>query len=555
MALETLVLVLILGLLLRLLATTRPDSDQWGVAMRIENQRRHRWIRYELPDSVTDGYLAYPQLVHFIASRFPRERGSIVAFGFTVLPDLILGVAVYVAVSWMLAGEGLADERGEYASLATLLFLTMPILMPGNARTGATNGRALGLFVATAYFLCVGAALQGAGLLWLIPASAIAMIVFLISFFGMQTVVFFSIMLSLFSGSLIPIVPMALAVGIGLASPDLGLRAVLIGKVSHFRWYLRNKEGTRPGRRNLIRNALEIPRALRTDWTRFRALVLSDAPLVIAAYSLPPAWLLLSLSRSEGFAAVVGSSPALSFCLLMIACSSLLFLLTSTGPGTVCGEAERYFEYSSPMLCVATVVVGARLGVVSANHLLLLVLLQGCIIAALYIIKDSTFGDRMRLGLTPSGDLLELVKFLKDLPGEVRVATVPIKLPDLLSVHTSDEAVPRIKYYHRLLTDPRNVLGGFKDFEEDAEDLHCFRGTPDELARKYDLNKIVVDRRVTSKHPGEFVRELSRLEPSFCNRKYAVYDVGVERAESGCESRTGSTHSGMISASTSSTSP
>jgi len=517
---------LLLGGSVRLLALGRINSDQWGVRGKIERQRPHRWVSYAMPDSVVPGIRPYPFLVHFLASRLPPSWSSLAAFAMTVVPDLVLAAGVYGAVTWGLARQGLGSAGAtDLAALgATLVFLSLPGLVPGNARTGATNGRALGLLWCTGCLVCVGLAATGAGDAWLLAASLLAALATLTSYFAMQTLFLFAGPLALLTWDVRPLVPPAAVVTAACLLPRLGLREVLLGKINHFIWYARNPEGTVVERRNLLRNALELPGALWRDPERARALLLTDAPLWIAAWSFPPLGWLCAWGLSGGLPGGGPLAPEVRFGLAWVAASALCFVATSTGRGTILGEAERYFEYASPALCVLLAWVGVGRGWLAPPDLLGMALLQGSLVAAAYLVMDRTFVPRLRFGLAPSREVDELVEFLRGLPGSPRVGTLPIKLSDLLFVHTSTGTHPRIRYYHRFVMRPGAGLDGYRDYERDAEELQVFRGPPERIARRYGLDTLVADRRyLATKADTDFAKGLAQRVPVFENAKYAVY--------------------------------
>ncbi len=518
--------VLTLGLMLRLLAIARPNSDQWRVRGYIERQRPRRWISFEVPDSVLPGTRPYPQLVHYLASRFPAPLSTLAAFAMTVLPDVVIAGGVYAAIILELQSlQGISSQAGhEFGLAGSILFLTLPGLVPGESRMCATNGRAFGLLFATAYFCCVAAALQGSPLFWLPIATAIAMLVFLTSQFGMQTVVFFSLLLALFHRDAVPLVPVVATIGIGFLLPSIGIRDIVIGKLNHFIWYNRNREGTLPAARKALPNVVAFFRALRSDPGRAKKLFLTDSPIIIAVYSIPPLWVLLAATARFGSHELASVSPTTHFSMMMVLASGCLFVLTCHERLSIFGQAERYFEYAAPMICVCLAVVGASHGVITAQGMFLLAIAQGCVIALLYLLMDQSFVHRMKWGLANSPEVTELTSFLKDLPGEVRAATLPIKLPDLLFVHTSEGDRRKVKYYHRLVLEPDKRVEGYRRFEVDAEELQVFRGPPQEIAGKYDINTVIADTRwMKMKEENEFVRGLRELQPVFANQNYQVY--------------------------------
>lgn len=520
-----LVLALALGLMIRLAVALRATTDQWGVRTKIQKQRKGAWLSYEMPDSLIQGVFPYPMLFYFVVAWFPKSMWSIAAVVLNVVSDLVIGAAVFVATMVLMRESSTvaSTEIHRYAFLAALLLLTLPALVPVTSRVRACNGRAPGLVVTTVYFCCIAISIEADSPVWLLPAVVAGAAAFLTSFFAMQTVVFFSALLSLFYLHWAPLAPVAAVVGIGFLFPRLGLRDVIIFKVNHFIWYLRNRSRTVVGRRSILRSTFLLFVSLFRDRSRSARLFLRDAPLVIGVYSVLPIWVLVAVVADQGLAPVIGFSPAIKFCLLMVLCSTCAFALTATGPLTVFGQAERYYEYSAPMLCVSCVVLATEYDVMSYHGLLLLVVAQAGVIGLIQLMSSPQLKRRLRKGLDDGPEVKELVEFLERIPGEVRAATLPIKLPILLSAYTGNAPDSRIKYYYRFILNPERKLDGFQYFEDDMATVDLFGGTPQALAAKYNLNTMIVESRMLKNPDNDFACELKKLTPVFSNATYQVF--------------------------------
>lgn len=528
-----LLLALALGLLIRLIVSMRTSSDDWGTGTKIAKHRGKRWLNYEMPDSLVAGIFPYPMLLHFLISRLPKSRWALASLVVNVGSDLVVGVAVGAVVMFGLDwGEAAGRSPHRYAFLGCLLFLTLPVLIPVTSRMRAGNGRAPGLVLTTVYFCCVALSIEQASVLWLVPAAVAAGAAFLTSFFAGQTLVFFSLLLSLFYLHWAPLVPVTAALAIGLLVPKIGIRDVVVFKVNHFIWYHRNRDkGTTAANRNLLGNVVAFSVSLITNRARASRLFLREAPLLIAVYSVPPIWFLVAALANLGVGETMGLSPIMKFCLLMVLCSTIAFLLTATGPLTIFGQAERYYEYSAPMLCVAVALLGVEAGFVSTHGILLLVIGQLAVVFLIHFMSSGRHQRGLAGRLDDSPELRELVEFLKQIPGEVRAATLPIKLPILLSAHTGNDRNSSIKYYYRFILNRDRKLDGFRYFEQDTERWDLFRSTPAELAAKYDLNTMIIETRFLNNRTSKFVGELRQLEPEFSNSSYQVFRLDVPRVK------------------------
>ena len=222
------------------------------------------------------------------------------------------------------------------------------------------------------------------------------------------------------------------------------------------------------------------------------------------------------------------ANPALRFFSVLVLCSLAMLVITSIGVFRVLGEAERYLEYSSPMLVVVAVVYCLVSASVSLSIVLPMIVTQLSIVFFIHLFASSNrLKKLLHFQHAALDEFTGVVDFLKQLPGEVRVATLPIKLPRLLSIHTDGHNAGRIKYYYRFIVDRDAEIDGFKRFDEETTNADVFAGHPRVLKEKYGIEYVVADRGfVETVEHSEFVKSLVQSGPIFRSDRYDYGQFG-----------------------------
>lgn len=520
-------LVLVFGLLLRLPQSLSSGSDQWGVYVKIRKHAGQRWLRYDMPDSVIPGIFPYPMLVHYLISRFPERHWKTICLLINQGADILTAVPVYLLLRSLLAATAQTNGGAIHAALAgTLLYLTTPILFPVTSRLKSTNGRCFGMMLSTAYFLLLYPAMFQGSYAAGAACVALAVLTYLSSFFAMQTVIFYSVGLAARYLNWMPLAVIALSLVLSFAFPGLGTRDTLIFKVNHFICYAHNahKNTTATGR-NLFLNAFRFFAVFGRDRTEAFTLFFRTSPLLIGLYSFPSFWFLAGLWGLDAGAREALAGPLPQYCGAVVLLSFLTFVATSISPLVIFGQAERYFEYGAPFLavCVTLALVGSG---ADPSTSFLLVCGQIAIILFVDLAYNKRFFRELRQG-DISGDALDrdLVERLRALGQPLRIATVPIKLPILLSAFAEDS--DPIHYYYRFIMRDRRI-DGFKDFTNDIEDLNIFVGTPQDLARKYGMTHVLCQRKYLNRNGFRFLEEMRRLPVVLENERYVLFEIAPE---------------------------
>jgi len=523
-----LALALAFGFALRLPFAMHPESsksDQWGVLGKIKKHVNLRWIDYSMPDAFPKGIFPYPMLVHFFIARFPKKYWKMLNIFINQSSDLVVAIIVYGIILYTGYSTGTPSESfSSIAWMGTLLFLSLPILLPITSRMRAHNGRCFGMLLNTLYMLSIYAAIHlgstvawGAGILLLLG-------IFLSSFFAMQTAILFSVGLAVWYLNWIPLALVGVAVLISFLFPAIGARDTLVFKVNHFLWYWNNfhKNTTATGR-NLFRNFFLFFKHFPKDRVESITLFYRTSPLWIGLYSVPCFWFLAWLLAFDPTARVPLQSGIGEYCLAITVLSFIAFLLTSTGRFVIFGTAERYFEYSAPFLCVTFALVVAEKAGQAQQIFMILIVLQ----VATILFNDITYTKRVFRWLRePTSDAAlwakDVVHHLASMPHPVRVATIPIKLPILLRAHNKHPE--KVKFYYRFIQQSLK-LDAFRYFDEDIVDLNIFSGIPKDLIKKYGVTHVLCKRTYLKQGNFEFIDALFAHNIVFENKEYVLFDI------------------------------
>lgn len=524
-------LIVVLGVAVRLLPAVRGSTDLWGTQAIMELQRRRRFVTYEWLDSLIDGDMPYPSLLHFAVSRFPRKRWMLVATLVNLASDLVVALALFACLPLWLPYSLAPHEQTWLAFLIAACFVTTPVLVPIHARLRATNGRAPSLPLVAATLLAAAFASSATGLsaslAWTGIAAAGVLVTCLTSQFGAQALIVILPVTAAVSLSAWPLVALVLAALVAWFVPAVGVRDLILFKVNHALWYSSNRHRLAGvANRNLIPNALRAPLALLRDPARGRRLLLLESPIWIAAYSLPLLFWLGAHALDPGIRAAWWGDPAQRFALGCLAGATLAFLLTGTGPLTIFGQAERYFEYATPAMALLAATVAAASPVGAERALVVLVFLNVAIIVLMQIFSDERNVRLLTKGTDSETPEKELARFMASQQGELRTATVPIKLAYLLSYFTVRATDARVKFYYRFLMNRERRIDRFAGFDDETERQHLdlFAVSPRTLHSRYGIEWIILwSEYERSQGHTDFIRALGAHPVAWQNDSYKVY--------------------------------
>jgi hypothetical protein len=458
-----------------------PSSDKATQLWIMEAFAKNRRIAPLLfPDSLRQGMLGYPPLPHFFLSFAPRHMRSLLGAALNIAADVVHVLVIYAALLALLPKPAPGGGPSMAAAFA-LLFATLPILHPNNARLSAVGSRTIGPLLFTLYALAVhGAHASGAGWLLLL-CLPIGILIILTSQFALQALVGLSVSLSIWLLSALPALALVATMVIGAMVPGLNIASQLRAKLDHYRWY--------GSARNLhvdLRNSMQHLRRVAAGGG-MNGLVKSVGYLLTSS---TPVIVLLGVGTAAGLVAHVWlktglpDDPFVRFATGVCAAGLLMCALTFRGPLRILGEAERYIEYTVPFLVLlAAVLYAGRADNASLPLLLALAnipvaLVQWAILNARALRQSALF--------LPGPDLASLAEFL-DHRGGRRVVTSPLFLASSLALVTKKEH----KYLHTLVVDED---GRFSHWYEDVLAYPHLRGDTQHYVKRYGADTMVLER-------------------------------------------------------------
>lgn len=446
-----------------------------------------------------------------------------------ILPDIVISIVVYTSLFSFLSHKTTLKiaEVGEICFLASILFLSIPLMLPVTSRMKAFNGRTLGSLYSFIYFVSTAFFIESGGWYWGVTAGVAVFFTIISSLFGMQVILFFGLLMSIFYLNIAPVATVLLVVAIGFVIPPLGIRDVVIFKIEHYLWYKKEKnKGTTAMDRNLFVNFFLFFFLLFKSPHKAISLLIRKSPLLIVVYSLPILWIFFYLFTIPGIRADLFAEPVNKFCTIMILNSGILFLITSTEWFSEWGQAERYFEYSAPMLVFLTILLGVDHSIITSMLLVNIIVIQICIIIVVQLLSNPNMVKNLLINnLGGDHEDINLADFLNGISGEVKVATLPIKLPIELSAYTSRQGQSRIKFYYRLILGEKHRFSGFRYFQNDTESLNMFCGVPEDLKTKYGIEYLVADKDYLNNVNSGFASVLKQYDIIYSNQKYDVFKI------------------------------
>lgn len=508
----------------------QPLGDLSGVETKISYQRGSLWIRTRVGDSLNGEIFGYPMFFHWLVSRFRRvTRPAAVALN--ILPDVVFAVLIY----WLVLREAEAQAAPDarlWASLSTIAFLTMPILLPVTARMSATNGRSFGMLLALGALAAAWAVIETGNWLWFALSVLLSILTILTSLFGMQVLVFFAFAVSLALMSPLPLAAVAAGFLIGAVTPGLGVREVLVFKYNHSLWYRRNKldAALGIGERTLFQGLLALPREIFAAPAKAFRRLLQHLPLAIAVYSAPLLVVLAVQLFDPANWALLRDDPFLRFNAGILLGAVIAFFLTSTRWLLEFGQGERYFEYAAPSLVIVATALALRNGGMDT-----LVLLMICCIQLATLVLMHVFGAlpvrRLVLHLPSQRSESEVLEFLRKLPGEPHVACLPQQIQRYWSGHTYKWSDTRIRYFSLWMLKSLKDKGGFRELDEIfGAWIKVPKIAPGELRARHDISHVIALRKFlqSAAKRNAFARELQdSWKPVFENEKYVVFDLSA----------------------------
>jgi hypothetical protein len=494
-----------------------PSSDRatqlWMTEVFARN-RRIAPLRFD--DSLRDGVLAYPPLPLFLFAFLPLRLRPAVAIGVSLGADVLHALIVYSTLALASSPTDRLPTVDLPLGLA-LLFTTLPILHPVNARLAGLGSRTIGPLLFTLYGLCLHAAMATGSILACLGCVVFGVAIILASQFALQVMLGTSVLLSVITWSPWPALVLLAVLCVGVLLPGLNILGQLRAKIGHWRWYATARNlhiSVRNSWRELRRLAAgrtlaALPRLLVyiAVSTTFGVVALGVGTLLLAAWALP----LPRLGDPPPLAAFSGA-----VCLAgLILCAA-----TVRGPLAIFGEAERYVEYSASF---ATLLIGltAAPSADGASTLMLLVLVNIVLSTGNWtLMLLSRLSDA--LNERPSPDLQAVVDALDERPGR-RVVASPIFLASSLALLCRGGH----RFLHVLIVDPD---GEYSHWRDDLIGYPHLRGATAHFVQRYGADTMVLRRgereRIRALDPD---CDLAGCRILYENAGFEVLDLGDGR--------------------------
>jgi hypothetical protein len=533
----TLFIVLVFGLMVRLGFSTAESTDEWVSFWHMHRQKKSPWLNYKINDSLIPGTRAYPILQHFLVSRFPERYWGILGRFSNALYDVLIGLMVYLTVE-SLTGNGyhLNSALGiSPAAGATLIFLTTPNLFPASGRMIGVKSRSLGLLLTTGFFLLLGIQILYSSW-WTIPLLIITgLLIILSSQFATQVMVFFVIFLSVYLFSPVPITIIILTLIIAWFIPAIGAKSVLEFMWHHLMWFraLFARSGN-VRRTGTVRDAKLSARLSRGLMAVARFWIAKKSP-VKTLYATPILLVIIggSLANQLGLGLLDAPiSPVLGYFWNIVWASVIVYLLILLPPFRFLGEADRYLEYSTPMVAILFIFTLARIPVDAQSELFwVLFLFQLIVIYGNFLLlRRKNF---LEPGVLLNVDLEEAIGWCASNVQNMRGMTVPIKLSHILSTQLNGAASGSSRFYYSFLQ--REDQNGFNYLLDETGGLQTRSNglassfdiplmTPREMLEKYGITHLFIDKHYLPSLVQTWSQTESLLldSPIFQNKSYLI---------------------------------
>ncbi len=485
-----LALLLALSFFLRIPFVLGASSDTFIHQWLIQKSVKNRFGKHTAYNSFVTGDFPYPSLPHYIVSLMPQRHWLLSAHILNIVYDC-LNVAVFYFLAkflftntWPISIDN--TDQLSFHFLAALIYTTSPILFPVNARLKSIGGRTFGGLLVLLYFVCLGAA-------WLYQIYWLYFLVWLIglvilmsSQFAAQAMTFFSLILSVLWGSILPASMVLLIIVLGYLIKPIGIHRIIVGKINHYIWYFRNYTGhPQVGSRNHLKDIIRLPYYLFASPRYFLELGFTRITPIIAIFNLPLLWpVLYYIIQGEFEWNLLAQDQVLDFLWFLVLASFFVFAITSIKWFLFLGQAERYFEYSIAPLTLLFVywITFADIPVSVGFYVIILNLIV-VLINFIWVVKS-----QLKWSVSDNLDLefKELMEFLQA-QKNLKILFIPTKLNYLLDAYLGRQD---FKYYLFFISSQN--IEGFKYMEQDEVSYGYLIPDLSSLSRKYGADTLVV---------------------------------------------------------------
>ncbi len=519
-----LILIIFFSFLLRFIFLINDTSNWSDDSVHLWNIRTRKkignlWGHNVADISVFRGKRGYPPLGSYIISLFPKKYWGKVGRFLNIFYDCLLIIFCYLLSVYFLDLNSLGSGFS-VPGLLTLIIATSPVLLPLTSRMTSLGTRSLGLLFSFTYFISLGFLMYTPNNTVQIMGGAICVLmgilIILSSQFALQTLIIFSLSISVIYLSTIPLIILGSIFLIAFLLPQLGFHDILAFKLEHYKWYIKNQQsGTTSTGRNKLSDHLKLPIYFWSDINKFCKIVFRKSSYIIAIYSLPP--LIISIGLIVYFCPVnyIFSLPILEYSCAIIIASGVAFLITSLPPFLFLGQAERYFEYSIPFIAYVFIELVSHLNL-SAKWVYYLILLQTIIILTHYLrINKSSIQNIF----CHNEEVKDIIIYLKKCEPK-KILTLPTKISFLFSF----SLMPQHKFYFRCI----NKTGeGFNYMNKDWVKFEWPIPPLSSFKKKYGIDTIIVLKSKTKNVQSntDINYNLNKLEKSYENETFSIYEL------------------------------
>jgi len=501
------------------------SSDEYIHYWLINRIRKNKSINQKkIHDSLIEGYLAYPPLLSFIVSLFPKKYWFAYGKLLNIIFDCLSIVFVYYCSTFIF--EYLIKVNSAIISPAfsvALLFSTSPIFFPVSyyARLGRINGgRTISVLFSLLYFTAFGCAFI-LDIQWCyFICIPIGILIILSSQFGMQYMIFTSILLAIFYLHLYPIIILLCIFLIVILIPKIGARKIIVYKLNHYLWYIKANKQKKSNvwDRNNIKDILLLPYYLFKNVKKFIRLVTKKITFCIIIYSLPiivvlTVWIIMNPESIEIF--TINSTT--TYISVLVLSSFITVFLTSLKPLLFLGQAERYLEYSVFFIYLLFVIYLFRYQF-NVTTIINLVLMQLFLVFLSFMLKKLS---ELKKNMLPddSNEFKELISFLSK-KKSLRIISIPTKLNFKVETFLYEK---NNKYYYDFIGDK---LDGMRYMNEEYSILHYVNTDFNYFKKKYKINTIIVrNKNINVAKMKGIQYKFSGLNKIYANNEYEVYKI------------------------------
>lgn len=326
------------------------DSDTWYHLLAAKRIRENRMrIPRTLKGALIPHIYDYPYLLHWILALFPRKfRDSYVEPFIGSFVDVLLSIAIFEFAYYFSTKWYTNLDSNIVAILSTALFITIPAMTAEftGPRSTSANTRPLGELFFTLSFMFAAIYIWDSNIWSLVFCLFFAGLIPITSKFGVQALLFISIIAGILLRSwLILILPFA-GMLIALIISKGYYATICSGQVQHLIHYFKVAQKTFSGvsNRNRWQDVISLPRDLLKEPKKaFRTLnyynsyfiALLRIPLLVFVF-----W--ITINQRE----ILFKPSGNQFLTFWLLGSIIVFLLTSLRPFLFLGESERYLNFA-----------------------------------------------------------------------------------------------------------------------------------------------------------------------------------------------------------------